>query len=492
VLVELGVVEQRLAAVKDVLENGASVTDVARRSGVARQTVHDWLRRYASDGLSGLIDKSSRPDSCPHQMPPEVEAAIVELRRAHPGWGPRTIAYQLARKGSDPLPGRSSIYRCLVRHRLVEPGVRKRRRQDYKRWERSSAMELWQMDLVGRIFLADGTECHALTGIDDHSRYCVSAHLMARATARPVCGALRLALERHGLAKAILTDNGKVFTARFGRGPGPVLFDRICHDNGLRHLLTAPYSPTTTGKVERFHKTMRAEFLVEHDRRHATLDEAQAALDAWVASYNTERPHQGAGMRPPSERFALRPVDEPELVETELVETEEDEPTVAPRIAPVTRRVDQAGKIHLERFAYGVGRWLAGEVVEVRLSDGLVEISHRGVVVATRARHHGADPSRTITNERAAWRASPVRPPTVGASVLRFVGSTGSISFAGWNYRVGNPFRGRQVEVAIVGKTLQISLDDAVVKRHPIRHDRTKEFGAFSTPTGRPRNRRPA
>jgi transposase InsO family protein len=412
--------------------------------------------------------------------------------RAHPGWGPRTIAYQLARKGSDPLPGRSSIYRCLVRHRLVEPGVRKRRRQDYKRWERSSAMELWQMDLVGRIFLADGTECHALTGIDDHSRYCVSAHLMARATARPVCGALRLALERHGLAKAILTDNGKVFTARFGRGPGPVLFDRICHDNGLRHLLTAPYSPTTTGKVERFHKTMRAEFLVEHDRRHATLDEAQAALDAWVASYNTERPHQGAGMRPPSERFALRPVDEPELVEPELVEPEEDEPTVAPRIAPVTRRVDQAGKIHLERFAYGVGRWLAGEVVEVRLSDGLVEISHRGVVVATRARHHGADPSRTITNERAAWRASPVRPPTVGASVLRFVGSTGSISFAGWNYRVGNPFRGRQVEVAIVGKTLQISLDGAVVKRHPIRHDRTKEFGAFSTPTGRPRNRRPA
>ena len=298
-LVELGVVEQRLAAVKDVLENGASVTDVARRNGVARQTVHDWLRRYASDDLSGLIDKSSKPDNCPHQMPPEVEAAIVELRRAHPGWGPRTIACQLARKGSDPLPGRSSICRCLVRHRLVEPGVRKSRRPDYKRWERSSAMELWQMDLVGRIFLADGTECHALTGIDDHSRYCVSARLMVRATARPVCGAPRLALERHGLAKAILTDNGKVFTARFGRGPGPVLFDRICHDNGIRHLLTAPYSPTTTGKVERFHKTMRAELLVEHDRRHATLDEAQAALDAWVASYNTERPHQGAGMRPP-------------------------------------------------------------------------------------------------------------------------------------------------------------------------------------------------
>jgi transposase InsO family protein len=64
----------------------------------------------------------------------------------------------------------------------------------------------------------------------------------------------------------ILTDNGKVFTGRFGRGPGPVMFDRICTDNGIRHLLTAPYSPTTTGEVERLHKTMRAEFFTRVDR----------------------------------------------------------------------------------------------------------------------------------------------------------------------------------------------------------------------------------
>ena len=63
----------------------------------------------------------------------------------------------------------------------------------------------------------------------------------------------------------ILTDNGKVFTGRFGTGPGPVMFDRICADNGIRHLLTAPYSPTTTGKVERLHKTMRAEFFTPAD-----------------------------------------------------------------------------------------------------------------------------------------------------------------------------------------------------------------------------------
>ena len=103
----------------------------------------------------------------------------------------------------------------------------------------------------------------------------------------------------------MFTDNGKVFTARFGLGPGPVLFDRVCHDNGIKHLLTAPYSPTTTGKIERLHKTIRAEFLTVHDRCHTTVEQMQTALDAWVVQYNTERPHQSCGGRPPVERFAL-------------------------------------------------------------------------------------------------------------------------------------------------------------------------------------------
>jgi transposase InsO family protein len=81
-----------------------------------------------------------------------------------------------------------------------------------------------------------------------------------------------------------------------------VLFDRICTENGVRHLLTAPYSPTTTGKVERFHKTMRAEWATPTARQFATIVDAQAALDAWVSEYNTVRPHQSIGGRPPAER----------------------------------------------------------------------------------------------------------------------------------------------------------------------------------------------
>ena len=83
-LVVLGVVEQRHRAVLEVFD-GASVTEVARRYGVSRQSVHAWLRHYAGAGLPGLVDRSSRPESCPHQMAVRVEAAVVQMRRDHPG-----------------------------------------------------------------------------------------------------------------------------------------------------------------------------------------------------------------------------------------------------------------------------------------------------------------------------------------------------------------------------------------------------------------------
>ena len=411
-LVELGLVEQRLAAVLEVLGEGATVTDVARRYGVGRQTVHRWLRTYAVQGLGGLADRSSRPLSCPHQMVPEVEARIVEMRRAHPGWGPRTIVYWLERDGVVPVPGRTSVERCLVRHGLVTPQARKRKRSDYKRWERSRAMELWQMDIVGGVRLADGGEAKIVSGIDDHSRFVISARVVARATARPVCGALEAAMVAHGVPEAILTDNGKVFTARFGSGPGPVLFDRICTNNSVKHLLTAPRSPTTTGKIERWHKTLRREFL--NGKVFESIDGAQTQLDRWVWHYNHERPHQSVGGRPPIERFRLA-APGPGPVEV----AEPDASTVGDRVT--TRRVALSGTISFAAAQYKAGAWLAGQAVEVRCEGGLVQLLHRGVLVATHARRHAPD-KQAAALERG--RQLPPAPKAVtAASVTRKVDS---------------------------------------------------------------------
>ena len=473
-LVELGLVEQRYQAVLEVLNDGATVTDVARRHGVARQTVHEWLRKYAAQGLRGLVDRTSRPWSCPHQMPAVLEARIVEMRREHPGWGPRTILFWLERDGVTPLPGRTSVERCLIRHGLVTPQARKRKRSDYRRWERSRAMELWQMDVVGGVRFVDGAEAKIVSGIDDHSRYVVCACVVARATARPVCDALEAAMAAHGVPEAILTDNGKVFTARFGPGPGPVRFDRICRDNDITHILTAPRSPTTTGKIERWHKTLRREFL--DSKVFASIDDAQDQLDRWVEHYNCERPHQSIGRMPPIERFRFAAVTPAPAIPLDDV-VSNDEPVT-------TRRVSTKGTISFASVQYKAGAWLAGQPVEVVCEGGLVQLHHRGVLVATHARRHAPE-KQTAAVERGR-KPRPSRPSATAASVTRKVDSSGNVCFAGTGYRVGNAYRRRQVQVAVVGDTVEISIGNELIRSHAVRHDRTREHGALANPGGRP------
>ena len=100
-------------------------------------------------------------------------------------------------------------------------------------------MHLWQMDLVGGIYLADGPECKMVTGIDDHSRYVVIAAVVAVPNGRAVCDAFAAAMAGYGIPSEVLTDNGKQFTGRFTKPrPAEVLFERICracHDSRVSH-----------------------------------------------------------------------------------------------------------------------------------------------------------------------------------------------------------------------------------------------------------------
>ena len=487
VLVVLSVVEQRHAAVLEVLRDGVPVTEVARRYEVTRQTVHRWLRQYAAEGLPGLVDRSSKPLSCPHQMDPVVEARIVELRQANEGWGPISIGHQLGVEGVDPVPGRSSIHRCLVRHGLIVPGRRRRKRSDYVRWERDRPMALWQMDIVGGVLLADGSKASIVSGLDDYSRFVISARVVERATARPVCDALAASMRAHGVPEQILTDNGKVFTNRFGPGTGEVLFDRICRENGVDHILTKPRSPTTTGKVERWHKTLRQEFLT--GKVFESIADAQAQLDAWVEHYNCRRPHQGIGMVTPAVRFALTEPVEPE----DVVDTTADEPD--PEAGPVgrvvTRKVDSRGLISFASTRYRAGSWLAGQTVEVTVDRGVLRIYHQRRLIETHARRHRpAAEAKGLRRQVAPPAPTPEperrRPSVSAASVTRKVDTSGNVSFAGVSYRVGNRFKRRQVQVAVVGDTVEISIGEELIKTHRARHDRTREHGALANPGGRP------
>jgi hypothetical protein len=220
---------------------------------------------------------------------------------------------------------------------------------------------------VGGFLLADGSHAKALTGVDDHSRFCVSARLMPRERTRAVCDGLAVALRAHGVPQQLLTDNGKVFTGRFGHPPTEVLFDRICRENGIEHLLTAPRSPTTTGKIERFHRTLRAEF--DTRRVFSSLKAAQQALDEWVQQYNTERPHQSLDGATPAEKFHTRSCDEPTRP-AELGALGEDRRGDA----WVNRHVSANGVLCVSWQQICVGISHAGTNVDVHVGDDLLQI----------------------------------------------------------------------------------------------------------------------
>jgi transposase InsO family protein len=364
--VEKSKMEQRYDAVLGVIKDGFSVTEVARKFNVSRQTVHTWMARYERGGLEALEDRSHRPSVSPHQMDPMVEARVLELRRLHPHWGQITIAHRLAKEQVDPLPSPSSIYRALVRSGVLVPHAPRKKLVTYKRWERGRPMELWQMDVVGGVLTHDGTEAKLLTGIDDHSRFVVCCGVMARATLRPVCLHFAAAIERHGVPEEILTDNGKVFTNRYGHSDSETMFDRLCRENGITHLLTAPRSPTTTGKIERFHRTLRTEFLT--GRTFASLQAAQEEVDAWVVDYNTKRPHQSLKMATPSERFARRKaVTQLAAVTTALDEDRSGDDWVA-------RTVTVNGVVTVKGQAFSVGKSRSGRIVDVHVNEGVLEV----------------------------------------------------------------------------------------------------------------------
>ncbi|WP_373688230.1 IS481 family transposase [Actinoplanes aureus] len=484
----MSVTEQRYQAVLDV-RAGSTVTDVATRFGVSRQAVHRWLAWYEQEGLAGLADRSSRPRSSPAQTAPEVEALICELRRNHPRWGARRVLFELGRVGCPgPIPSRVTVHRILVRHGLVDERPRRRRREDYVRWERDRPMELWQMDIVGGILLADGSEAKVVTGVDDHSRFCVIATVVPKATGRAVCLALVAALREYGTPEELLTDNGKQFTARFNAGGGEVMFDRICRENGITHRLTKPRSPTTTGKVERFHLSLRRELLNDHPPFLSVAD-AQTAIDEFRHQYNTDRPHQSLDMAFPVDRFRPEPGDgiALKLPPSLAAVVEETAPPAPPparlksgpvvssttsigHAVEVNRTVPASGNLGICGQQFWLGPAHAGRDVTVWADTTVVHLLLDGVRLKT-------VPSRLTPihlHQLLTDGGKPGGPPPVSAGpvqvgtaveVERTINATGLLALAGRQHPVGFHLAGRRVTARLDHGVLHLLGPDRTVLR---------------------------
>jgi hypothetical protein len=364
-------------------------------------------------------------------------------------------------------------------------------------------MQLWGIDIVGGIRLVDITtgvvrEAKLVTGVDDHSRYCVMAAVVERATARAVCLAFAQALSRFGVPQEVITDNGRQFTGRFGRhgaGSGEVLFDKICRKNGITHRLTAPASPNQNGKVERFHGTFRPEFL-DDAGPFTSVEEAQAAVDVWVHEYNTDRPHQALDeLVPvtPSQRFTPVPQAERDVLEMWLPPTlsaitgqgltpsETDAETSSTAVVEENRggseavgpfgpRPGDADPVELDLVVPPSGNmklgpqqlWLgpahAGRTVRVWVDCDVVHLSMAASRVKTiRSQLTAADLGRLRAKGAVPAGPSPVPRPEQGDAieVERVVSRTGLVALGPRRLLAAEILAGRRVGIRIEPATLQ-------------------------------------
>jgi transposase InsO family protein len=498
--------EQRYRAVLQV-QAGVPVIEVAEAFGVSRQAVHRWLRWYRDEGLSGLGDGSHRPREHPWQIDPAVEAAICEMRRDHPRWGKRRLAFELGRQGCPgPIPSQSTIYRALVRHNFIQPTKRGRPRDSYQRWERPEPMQLWQLDIVDGDHLVHGQDTKIITGVDDHSRFCVICAIVARATGRAVCLALVAAFRRYGIPDELLTDNGKQFTARFNPGGGETMFDRICRENGVVHHLTPPRTPTTTGKIERFHQSLQNDWLTDCPG-FASVAEAQAALDAFVVEYNTDRPHQSLDMDFPADRFRPRPIDELGLQLPPALGGQRPAPVVpaapvlpAPRPAPEPKSMSQlvmsangidpvnlavqidrvlptCGNLTVCGHQFWLGPGLGGVAIQLWIDTTVVHILRDQTRIKSVPSRFTTKQLRQLLADGATVAGPPPTPTqqaTAAFEVDRLVNRCGVIGLAGRAHPVGYHLAGQRVILRIDGPVMQILDQDRTLLRtlaNPLKAD---------------------
>jgi transposase InsO family protein len=273
---------------------------LCREFGISRATGYKWLSRFEAG--EPLEDRSRRPRNSPCRISPQTEAQILELRQENPGWGARRIHCVMERRGCEDLPCVKTVNNVLQRHGCIS-AEESLKRKPYTRFEKDACNDMWQADFKGEFRTEDGRYCYPLDILDDHSRFAIRI-AASDSTANVVIPCFQAAFREYGLPKAILSDNGAQFA---GFRNGYTQFEKwlMCLDvvpihGRIKH-------PQTQGKIERFHRSMKNEFLKHHS--FADVLDANRGLQQWRNKYNFERPHEALGMKTPGSVYV--PSDRP-------------------------------------------------------------------------------------------------------------------------------------------------------------------------------------
>ncbi|OBG29903.1 integrase core domain-containing protein [Mycobacterium sp. 852002-51057_SCH5723018] len=352
-----------------VIVEGRSQSEVARQYGVSQGWISRLVTRFRLEGDAAFEPRSRRPHTNPTRLAQSSIDLVVELREKLAGngldHGPHTIAWHLQHHhGLTVSP--VSIHRHLRAAGLIIPTPQKRPKSSYLRFAAEQPNERWQADFT-HWWLAKGAHVEILNWIDDHARYAISVTAHQRVTGPIVVSTFRKACAIHGIPASTLTDNGMVFTTRLSGGKGGRNhIEHELHRLGVTQINSTPGHPTTCGKVERFHQTLKK--WLTGQPRATTITDLQTQLDAFVEIYNCHRPHRELPQRAtPATAYTARPKAAP----GKRLDTHD-------RVR--TDRIDQFGKLtlrHAGRLHHiGIGRTHARTRVLLLVQDLNIQIIH--------------------------------------------------------------------------------------------------------------------
>lgn len=352
---------QRAEFVSLVSESGQEFTEACSRFGISRKTGYKWLARFLEEGEAGLLDRSRRPHQIAGKSSLKVEKAVIALRKKRPTWGGRKLRTHLLSSGHLEVPSASTITSILNRYGLlsVEDGAGSRR--SYQRFEHPNPNDLWQMDFKGHFALGGGGRCHPLTVLDDHSRYSIGVRACGNEQGITVMTELASLFRQYGLPVRMLMDNGSPWGDEGGQ-PWTIVTSWLIR-LGIRISHIRPHHPQTQGKIERFHRTFKADIL--RNPRLQTLSSCQRKFDPWREIYNRERPHEALKMAVPASRYRV---------------SERSYPSVLPEIEygneMIVRRVRTDYLISFQGYRIRIGKAFEGQPVGIRESsnDGVYEV----------------------------------------------------------------------------------------------------------------------
>jgi transposase-like protein len=276
----------------EVKRNG-NISKTCREFGISRRTGYKWIKRTTN--CESLSDRSRKPKRIANRTDVKTEALILSVRNDNPSWGGRMIHDYLVKQGNHQLPSSRTCCNILSRNGCIFP-EESLKHQAFKRFAREDCNELWQTDFKGDFLLLDGSRCYPLTILDDCSRF--SIMIDCKLDSKGVTDSFKRAFYNYGVPKSVLSDNGCQFSGFRG---GYTKFERWLMEHDALPIHGRPFHPQTQGKIERFHRTMKYEFLKHKQFRN--IDEIKMQMEQWRIKYNEERPHLALNSKSPAEIY---------------------------------------------------------------------------------------------------------------------------------------------------------------------------------------------